>query len=138
MNKAALIPVLIQVLLTFSLIGAMARGRVQSIMAGETSVADIALAQPAWPTRMMKIDRAFHNQLETPTMFYGLVALAAGLGALSWTFVALEWAYVALRLVHATIHVTSNHVPTRFRVFALSLVPLGGLALTLAWTVLAA
>jgi hypothetical protein len=39
-------------------------------------------------------------------------------------FVLLGWAFVALRLLHALVHTTSNHVPTRFNLFAASAIVL--------------
>ncbi len=33
-------------------------------------------------------------------------------------FVVMAWIFVLLRLAHAYVHTTSNHVPTRFKVFA--------------------
>jgi hypothetical protein len=42
----------------------------------------------------------------------------------------LAWAYVGLRLVHTYVHLTSNVVLTRFRVFVLSM-----LTLTALWAV---
>ena len=39
-------------------------------------------------------------------------------------FVVLAWVFVVLRLLHAAIHVTSNHVGRRFAAFAASVVVL--------------
>ena len=33
-------------------------------------------------------------------------------------FVVLSWLFVLARIAHAYVHTTSNHVPTRFNVFA--------------------
>ena len=41
--------------------------------------------------------------------------------------ISLAWAYVALRLIHSYIHLGSNVVINRFRVFVLSIVVLAAL-----------
>lgn len=45
----------------------------------------------------------------------------------------LAWLYVALRLLHAGIHIGSNHVPHRMRVFVLSVAVLLALLATAGW-----
>ena len=47
-------------------------------------------------------------------------------------FVVMAWIFVLLRIGHAYIHTTSNHVPTRFRIFAA-----GVLVLLLMWIIFA-
>lgn len=54
-------------------------------------------------------------------------------GATGTALVALGWAYVALRVLHSAIHVTTNKVRWRFRVFAAS-----WLVLIAYWAVLGA
>ena len=44
----------------------------------------------------------------------------------------MAWIFVLARLAHAYIHTTSNHVPTRFNVFAV-----GVLVLLLMWIIFA-
>jgi hypothetical protein len=47
-------------------------------------------------------------------------------------FVALAWLFVVSRLVHAYIHLTSNHVGRRFAAFAAS-----ALVLLIMWVIFA-
>ena len=47
-------------------------------------------------------------------------------------FVVMAWIFVLLRLAHAYVHTTSNHVPTRFKVFAV-----GMLVLLVMWIIFA-
>lgn len=137
-QAAVLTPVFIQVALTFALMFMMGSARWAAGRAGEVKMKDIALGQTTpWPEKPAKIARAFHNQLETPLLFYAVVALALATGKADRLFVILEWAWVAIRLAHAYVHVTSNHVPTRFRVFLGSTVALMALWLWLALRVLA-
>ena len=117
MNHIALLPVLVLIALTFVLLLWMGGARYLAVKSRAVRARDIVLGQQAWPPRVTQIDRAYHNQLELPLVFYTLVALALITGMATPTFVWLEWAFVALRLVHAFIHVTSNHLLARFLVF---------------------
>ena len=137
--SAALIlaPVFVQIALTFALMVMMAQARFAAAKARQVKVSDIALGQTApWPEKPAKIARAFHNQLETPVLFYVAVTLALVTGKADRVFVILEWAWLATRLAHAFVHVTSNHVPTRFRIFLGSVIALVTLWLWLAARVL--
>ena len=73
---AILAPAFVQVALTFVLMLWMGRARFAAVRAGQVKVEDIALGQRAWPDRVMQIVNAFHNQFETPVLFYALVAFA--------------------------------------------------------------
>jgi hypothetical protein len=57
------------------------------------------------------------NLYEMPTLFYAGTAFAVAAGAPGTALVTLGWAYVALRVLHSAIHVTTNKVRWRFRVF---------------------
>ncbi len=133
MSPAAILaPVFIQVALTLGLLVAL--GRVRWRVGREIGIRfkDIALGQDRWPELPTKISRAYSNQFEAPTLFYAVVALALATNLTDRVFVALEWAYVLLRLAHAGVHVTSNVVPTRFKLFLASFA-----ALALLWIWLA-
>ena len=83
------------------------------------------------PPKLRVVSRHLINLLETPVLFYvaclvGVVTQQTGL-----LLLALAWAYVALRLVHTLIHLGSNIVTWRFRVFGLSI-----LTLALMWAAL--
>jgi len=120
MLQAALVPVFVQVALTFALLGWMGAWRVWLLQTRQVKFAAIALGQPGYPEGPTKIARAFQNQLETPILFYAVVALAAVAGAISRGFITVEWLFVAFRLAHAGVHVTSNYVPLRFSMFCLA------------------
>jgi hypothetical protein len=119
-----LLPVFVQVALTFVLIIWTARARLGALRAGDLKVRDIALGQNAWPARVTQISNCFQNQLELPILFYVLAILVLVTRQADVWFVLLGWAFVALRLLHALVHTTSNHVPTRFNLFAASAIVL--------------
>ena len=126
-HAAVLLPVFVQVALTFGLLFWMGKERQGAIARGEVWMENIALGQAAWPERATQIARAFHNQLETPVLFYVLVALAMVTQKADLLFVLMAWAFVLARLAHAYVHVTSNHVILRFKAYGAGLFVLMGM-----------
>ncbi len=122
--QAVLLPLFVQVALTFVLLFWMGSLRVFAVRRGEVRVRDIALREPNWPPRVLQIANAFHNQLELPVLFYVLTILAWITRHADVLFVGLAWVFVALRLIHAYIHVTDNYVPRRGAVFIVSAIVL--------------
>jgi hypothetical protein len=114
-----LLPVFVQVALTFGLLLWMAYTRRSSLSRGEIKVRDMALGQSAWPAKPQQASNCFDSQFQIPLLFYVLVVLAWITKQADLIFVVMAWIFVVSRLVHAYIHTTSNHVPTRFNAFAL-------------------
>lgn len=83
------------------------------------------------PEHLRVISRHFSNLLETPPLFYVACLIAFITGQQGLPVIALAWAYVGLRLVHTVIHLGSNVVLLRFRVFVLSLLVLTALLVVL-------
>jgi hypothetical protein len=111
--RDVLLPLFVEVILTFALLFWMAYLRTRAITGGATKTRDIALRQPNWPEPVTKVANAFHNQLELPMLFYVLTILALDTHHAGATFVALAWLFVLARLIRAIIHVTDNHVRRR-------------------------
>jgi len=130
--QAVLLPVFVLVALTFALQVWMAFARVGELQAGRVKVRDIALGERNWPTRVLQIANAFHNQLELPLLFYVLTILALFTRQADFLFVVLAWLFVLSRLVHAFIHVTNNRLRLRFYAYAF-----GALVLMLMWAIFA-
>ena len=112
-----LLPVFVQVALTFVLLIRMGAMRTAAIRRGAVKIRDIALGQSAWPEEETKAARSFHNQLETPLLFYAWAAFTLIAHTMDWLGLSLAWAFVAARIVHALVHNTSNYVPHRFGIF---------------------
>jgi len=127
-----LLPVFVQVALTFALMGWMWKLRISALKSREVTFKDIALREPAWPARVTQVGNCFHNQLELPVLFYVLVAFILITRTNDIIFVVLAWVFVAARLVHAYIHTGSNDVQSRFYAIAVSL-----LALVAMWVIFA-
>ncbi len=114
---AVLLPVFVQVGLTFLLLLRLGSSRIAALRRGEVKTGDIALGERNWPKRVLQLQNAFHNQFELPVLFYVLAALALVTRKADMLFVVMAWMFVATRLVHAYIHTTSNRVIRRFQAF---------------------
>jgi hypothetical protein len=117
--QAVLLPLFVQVALTFALMFWMAFSRVGAIKRKETRMADTALGQPNWPPRVQQISNSYHSQFQLPLLFYVLTILAVITRHADLISVVMAWAFVLARLVHAYIHTGTNYVPHRFNAFAL-------------------
>ncbi len=113
-ETSLLLPVLVQVALTFGLMFWMANERRQALRTGQVQPKDVALRQPNWPARATQIANCFHNQLELPMLFYVLAAFILITRTNDIVFVVLAWVFVGARIAHAYVHTGSNEVPKRF------------------------
>jgi hypothetical protein len=113
-----LLPVFVQVTLTFVILVWMARSRIGALRAGQVKMGDVALGQTVWPTRVQQISNNYHSQLQLPVLFYVLTILAIVTRHADLIFVVLAWLFVISRIVHAYIHCTTNYMRHRFNAFA--------------------
>ena len=72
------------------------------------------------------------NLYEAPILFYAIVVIAATSGQAGAVPLGLAWAYVALRFAHSYVHLGSNRVMLRFKLFLVSLIVLVALWLFVA------
>lgn len=113
-----LLPVFVQIALTFALLFSMAFYRTSALNSGAVKPKDISLRQPNWPQRPTVFANAFHNQLELPVLFFVLVAFAMLTQKADFLFVVMSWIFVVFRLLQAWIFVTSNNIRIRALFFA--------------------
>jgi hypothetical protein len=111
--QMVLLPVFVQIGLTFALLLWMAGARRGALVGGETKIRDIALGQQNWPIRATQIGNCYRNQFELPVLFYALIALALPLRHADLVIVMLSWVFVVTRFVHAGIFVSSNDLGRR-------------------------
>jgi hypothetical protein len=128
--QAVLLPLFVQVTLTFVLLFWMAYLRTTAISKGAVKPGDIALREPGWPSRATQVANAFHNQLELPVLFYVLTMLGLITRHADYLFVVMAWIFVATRLAHAFIHTIGNVVARRGAVFAV-----GAIVLAFMWLI---
>jgi len=119
-----LLPLFIQVLLTFGLYSWMAYYRVTLLRRGVVQPRDIALREPNWPPYVLKVANAAHNQLEIPVLFYVLTILSIVTRHADIVFLVLAWIFVLSRLAHAYVHTTRNIVELRGPLFGIGLLVL--------------
>jgi hypothetical protein len=131
--QAILLPMFVQVALTFVLLFWMAALRMRAIRLGQVEPHQVRLREPSWPPRVLQIGNAYHNQLELPVLFYVVVLLALHTQTLDVVLLVLSWMFVLSRLVHAYVHVTSNRLDRRTGVFGV-----GAIALLLMWVIVVA
>ena len=76
------------------------------------------------PEKLAVYSRHVVNLFEAPLLFYVIVLMAFVTDQSEPWVLGLAWAYVALRYIHSYVHLTSNVVRTRFRLFVVSMLTL--------------
>lgn len=122
--RFVLLPLFVEVLLTFGLYFWMAWLRTAAIRSRTVRMRDIALREPNWPPHVLQVGNAAHNQLETPLLFYVLTILSILTHHADVVFVVLAWVFVLSRIAHAYVHTTSNDVRKRGPLFGIGLMVL--------------
>jgi hypothetical protein len=122
--QAILLPLFVEVILTFVLFFTLAPLRTRNFASGAVRPQDVALREPKWPQRTTQFANAFANQFELPVLFYVLTILEYITHLAGIAFVVLAWIFVIFRILHAVVHVTSNVVRLRGALFAISAVAL--------------
>jgi hypothetical protein len=123
-----LLPVFIQVALTFALLF-MTRGtQTRSAGYGDIRFKD----EPNDPTGSALIGSIYNSQFQLPMLFYVVVTLAYLLRKADFLFVILSFVFVAARIAHAYVAVTSSDTKLRYGAFAAGLV-----VLALMWLIFA-
>jgi hypothetical protein len=128
--QAVLLPLFVQVGLTFALGFWLAGWRMSTIRSGEVRPRDIALREPNWPRPVLQIGNSYQNQFEIPVLFYLLTALAIIAKQADLLFVALAWVFVLSRVAHAYVHVTTNRLSRRGALFGV-----GVMVLAIMWLI---
>jgi hypothetical protein len=125
-----LLPLFVEVLLTFGVMFGMMYFRTSSLQRGETRLKDIALREPNWPVRATQFGYAFANQFELPVLFYVLTILEIVTRHADLLFVLLAWIFVVMRVLQAWVHVTHNNVRVRGAFYGV-----GAIILVIMWMI---
>ena len=129
MNQALLLwPLIAQVLLVVLLFVRLGTVKDRARAAGGIDAAVTALDNDAWPDEVRKVANNIRTQFRVPVLFFVLVLALFAHGSADVFALVLAWLFVASRVVHSYIHISSNYVPTRTRVFKLGLLCVVGLA----------
>jgi hypothetical protein len=119
-----LLPLFVEVILTFLLLFWLAPLRGGDLTSGVTRPEKVALREPNWSPRTLQVAYAFSNQFELPVLFYILTILAYVTHLADLVFVVLAWIFVLFRYLQAFVHVTSNKVRLRGAFFGVSAIVL--------------
>lgn len=138
MSEFALVfPMLAMVLLTICVALVLFRARLRSVREGHTPVSYFRVFHGSLePEFLAKPTRHYVNLFETPVLFYAGCLAAMVVGATGPVAQWLAWGYVAARLLHAWIHLGANRVRHRLRAFAVGLICLLGLWISIAVSVI--
>ncbi len=122
--QEVLLPLFLEVILTFALLFWLAPLRGRDFASGRTRPEDVALRQPNWSQRSLQVAYSYSNQFELPVLFYVLTILAWVTRHADLIFVLLAWVFVIFRYLQAYVHVTSNRVRLRGTFFIVSAIVL--------------
>jgi hypothetical protein len=110
-------PVLAQVALTMLVFIVLGVRKAKDIKAGKVDRNKTALDNKAWSDDVIKVSNNIANQFQTPVLFYVLCFVIFSLKELSATALILAWTYILSRYIHAYVHIGTNYVPHRLRIF---------------------
>lgn len=119
-------PVLALILWTFVIWAWMYATRIPAMRAAGIDAAKMKRKSEldVLPRSVNQIAENYNHLHEQPTVFYALAIYSHLVGVADGLNITLAWTYVGLRVAHSLIQCTSNFVPVRFLVFALSSVTL--------------
>ena len=110
-------PVLAQVFLVVLMFAVLARRKIGALKARQVDRGAAALDNKAWPENVVKVSNNLDNQSQVPVLFYVLCLVAYSAGAVNLALLVLAWVFVVSRYIHAYVHIGSNYVPLRLRLF---------------------
>jgi hypothetical protein len=122
--QAVLLPLFLEVILTFALLFWLARLHTRDFASGVTQPENVALREPNWSKQSLQVGYSYSNQFELPVLFYVLTILAWVTRHADFVFVVLAWIFVIFRYLQAYVHVTSNRVRLRGSFFIVSAIVL--------------
>jgi hypothetical protein len=125
-------PLLAQIAWTFALYAWLTYARTKAVRRGEAAYDCFVLGRDE-PLHVARITRNLANQFELPVIFYALALLLVALGWARTMDVVAAWAFVAGRVVHTLVQTQTDNVVLRGRVFLISFIAVGVLAVHVAW-----
>lgn len=133
MSQSTLIfwPMIAQAALIFAVYVLMSKRRMGAVRSGKVQAREykIPMIEPE-PTAT--VARNLINQFELPVLFFVVCILLQMTSGVNYAVLALAWFFVISRYAHAFVHVTSNRLMLRRRLFMF-----GVLAAFLLWLWLA-
>ena len=113
-------PVLAQVLLIYVVYLTVSARRIGAIKAGTAKPSDFKVPEIEREPSATAV-RNLSTQFELPVLFFAACLSLYVTGAAGTAALVAAWAFVLVRVVHAYVHLTSNRVLLRRRLFIVSL-----------------
>ena len=126
-------PVAVHMLLTMAVYVRLINVKVRELKAGKVDMPRRGLHEDAWPDSVLQINNNLRNQFELPVLFYAVCIVLWGLDAVGVIALVLAWLFVLSRIVHTWIHLGSNYIPNRRRVFTVGWWVLLAMILLVVW-----
>ena len=126
-QRAIFLPMLANMLIVLVLYFQLGVRKKRACHEGSVDDSRRALHADAWPEPVMQVNNCIRNQFELPTLFYVLGFILWALNAVNIWVLAAAWIFVALRCCHAFVHVGSNFLPMRRRLFTFAMLVVVGL-----------
>ena len=116
-NDLIFLPVLAHVVLIFMLYIYLGIVKSRAVKEGTVDRKKAALDPKAWPESVVKVINNLGNQFESPIIFYIISIIYYLTNNVDSFLISIMSIYVLTRYMHTYIHVTSNFVPYRFKLF---------------------
>ncbi len=126
-------PVLAMVLVTLLIYVRLINVKVRELKAGKVDRPRRGLHEDAWPDSVLQINNNLRNQFELPVLFYIVCFVLWALEAVGTLALVAAWLFVVSRFAHAWVHLTSNYIPNRRRLFTVGWWVLLFMVLLAAW-----
>ncbi|MEL6349970.1 MAG: MAPEG family protein, partial [Myxococcota bacterium] len=114
-------PVLLQILLTTSIYVRLLVVKRRAFATGEVDRKRVSIDPSAWPDSVIVVNNNLLNQFQVPVLFYVVSIVLVQLDAGGIVALGAAWVFVLSRAAHAFVHMSSNYVPYRLRLFSLGL-----------------
>lgn len=126
-------PVLAQIFLTLMMFTILGVRKSKAVKAGEVNRQQAAMNNRVWPESVLKVSNNIANQFEIPVLFYALCLVLYNIDAVDIIAILLAWFFVLSRFAHAFVHIGSNYVPMRLRLFLVGCLILIAMLVQVAW-----
>ncbi|WP_105214241.1 MULTISPECIES: MAPEG family protein [unclassified Pseudoalteromonas] len=134
MTSQLILALFAQVLLTLIVMVIMGRRRFGAAKKKQIQMRQFATMElGSAPESVQVAGRNFINQFEIPVLFYVAVLCALATNNSGYAFVALAWLFVLTRVIHSVIHLSTNHLRSRYFTFLAGCVVVLAMWLTLVW-----
>lgn len=110
-------PMFAMVLLTFLVASRLLFLRVKALKAGTLTLSQFRLNSGDIPDNITQTARNYSNLFEIPVLFYVAGVAAIAMRVDGSAIMVAAWLFVLARVLHSWVHLTTNNVINRFRIY---------------------